>query len=217
MSSEQMLEGFSTTRMELLELKQRIRLAQRGHDLLQQKLEALTNELFTIIDVHRQNRKEVNNTLQQALLSYAAARAVMGPLKLREASLNAPELIDVETRTSNLMGVFVPSLTLQEIIQPEGSGPSYNLIGTSPVLDDAIKDFRAALLALAKLAETQSALLRLAGEISSTKRRVNALREIVIPRIENTAQFISFALAEREREEFGRLKKIKARLEASVS
>ena len=37
-------------------------------------------------------------------------------------------------------------------------------------------------------------------EISSTKRRVNALHHIIIPRLVNTARFIDLALEEEDRE-----------------
>ena len=55
---------------------------------------------------------------------------------------------------------------------------------------------------------------RLATEIQSTKRRVNALKNIVIPRFDTTIRWIALTLGEQEREEFVRLKKVKARLEA---
>ncbi|HZD12123.1 MAG TPA: V-type ATP synthase subunit D, partial [Candidatus Binatus sp.] len=53
----------------------------------------------------------------------------------------------------------------------------------------------------------------LAEAISATKRRVNSLENIVIPRIENTIRYIEMSLQERSREDFFRLKRIKTRLE----
>jgi len=54
----------------------------------------------------------------------------------------------------------------------------------------------------------------LAEVIIMTRRRVNALENIIIPRLENTVKFIQMHLEERAREDFFRLKRIKALHEA---
>src|SRR5437667_313731 len=59
----------------------------------------------------------------------------------------------------------------------------------------------------------EAAIRRLAEAISATKRRVNSLENIVVPRIENTIRYIEMSLQERSREDFFRLKRIKTRLE----
>ena len=52
---------------------------------------------------------------------------------------------------------------------------------------------------------------RLDEVIKSTKRRVNAIEHVIIPRIERTLSYITSELDEAEREEFFRLKKIQAK------
>src|SRR5438552_6419507 len=64
-----------------------------------------------------------------------------------------------------------------------------------------------------ELSATEEAILRLAEAIAATKRRVNSLEYIVIPRILNTIRYIEMSLQERAREDFFRLKRIKTRLE----
>ena len=46
-----------------------------------------------------------------------------------------------------------------------------------------------------------------------SQKRANALKNIVIPELEETIKFISESLEEKEREEFSRLKVIKANKE----
>lgn len=63
------------------------------------------------------------------------------------------------------------------------------------------------------LAEAEGSMERLAVEIEKTKRRVNALEHIFIPRLKNTERYITMQLQEREREDFFRRKRIKALME----
>lgn len=50
--------------------------------------------------------------------------------------------------------------------------------------------------------------------IKLTNRRVNAIEHVVIPKIENTINFISSELDEQDREEFFRLKKVQGKKKA---
>jgi len=65
------------------------------------------------------------------------------------------------------------------------------------------------------LAEVDNAVYRLANAISKTQKRANALKNVVIPRYTNTIRFINDSLDEKEREEFSRMKVIKASKEAN--
>ena len=64
------------------------------------------------------------------------------------------------------------------------------------------------------IAEKMTLLEKLAIEINKTKRRVNVLSYILIPKLGVTATFIASTLEEQERETFSRLKRVKAILEA---
>ena len=60
-----------------------------------------------------------------------------------------------------------------------------------------------------ELAEIENSVYRLADAIKKTQKRANALKNIMIPRFEETVKFITDALDEKDREEFSRLKVIK--------
>lgn len=62
---------------------------------------------------------------------------------------------------------------------------------------------------LVELASLQRNFQILDRAIKATRRRVNALRHIIIPRLERTLAYIVTELDEYEREEFYRLKKIR--------
>jgi V/A-type H+-transporting ATPase subunit D len=62
----------------------------------------------------------------------------------------------------------------------------------------------------AALAEVDNGIYRLTNSIRKTQTRANALQNIVIPRYKTTVKFISESLEEKEREDFSRMKVIKA-------
>ena len=209
MSNAQKL-NVNATRMELISLRNRKKLAQNGYELLNKKLETLTAELFSILQQFKELNKQVRPALKEATEALTLAEMAMGPLKVREIAESIPETISVEAVTRSLMGVRVPKI---QLVEKEHDNILYSLSNTSAYLDMAQQKFINALKLVVQLAEYQSTISRLSVEIQSTKRRVNALKNIVIPRFEATIEYIKLTLAEREREEFVRLKKVKANLE----
>lgn len=71
------------------------------------------------------------------------------------------------------------------------------------------KNYGKAIELLMELASLQHNFLTLDRVIKATKRRVNALRHIIIPRLERTLMYVATELDEYEREEFYRLKKVR--------
>jgi V/A-type H+-transporting ATPase subunit D len=110
------------------------------------------------------------------------------------------------------MGISVPVFQIRQETFYQDDFIYYSMRETTARFDTALKIFENALQAIVSLAEIQSTLTRLAREIIETKRRVNALNYIIIPRIEATVRWIQLTLAEREREAFVRLKKVKKKL-----
>jgi H(+)-transporting ATP synthase, vacuolar type, subunit D len=107
----------------------------------------------------------------------------------------------------SVMGVELPAVTSGEIRMDT---LPYGLLATTSALDDAYVKFRKAKQLIMDLAETENAIFRLAYAIKKTQKRANALKNIVIPNLDATAQRIIDDLEEKEREEFVRLKVIKA-------
>ena len=52
-------------------------------------------------------------------------------------------------------------------------------------------------------------------QIKKTQKRANALKNIIIPRYTSTVKYITDSLEEKEREDFSRLKVIKAQKNAA--
>ncbi len=210
------IEGVNATRMALLGFKTRLNLAQKGHDLLREKMDALVMEFFGLLEEVKKAREEVFVEFEKAFSTLIETKMLLGPVKLREVAVGVPYSLKIQTETKNIMGVRVPLLRL-ETPSDEATQLFYGFTDTSAKLDECIEAFRDVIEHVLRLAELQATLSRLAQEISDTKRRVNALNYILIPRLQAFIAWINLMLAEREREEFVRLKKIKKRLEAASS
>lgn len=203
----------NATRMELLNTRAKIRLAQKGHDLLKEKMDALVIELYAIKDEVHQAQKKIEEELAIAYQSLAKGEMIIGPDKIRDLAQYAPAVLEIRTETVSIMGVKSPRFIVKEV-EKEGEGIFYGLTSSSAQLDRAILYFRKTLRTLMIIAEKMTLLEKLASEINKTKRRVNALNYILLPRLRQTATFIASTLEEQERETFSRLKRVKAILES---
>ncbi len=199
------LPGTKTTRMELLALKNRMRLANRGHDLLREKRDSLIMEFFNTIAEIKDSREKVDNSLTDAFSALTQAKMIMGPARVIEFAYASKFEAELKISTRSMMGVRVPVLSVEQ----HSSELPYSLSDSSTKFDVMGEKFKEALKAIVRLAEIESTVKRLALEIERTKRRVSALETVVIPRLDATVRFVKLALEEREREDFIRLKMVR--------
>ena len=111
----------------------------------------------------------------------------------------------LDVRWRSVMGVELPHI-------PDNTpplNPSYGFAYTSPAFDQAYIQFAKVKDLTRRMAEVEISIYRLAQAIKKAQKRANALKNIVIPDLDNTIRFITEALEEKEREEFVRLKVIK--------
>ena len=200
------------TRMELLKLKKKSKLAAKGHKLLKEKRDALISEFFKLVDNLKEYRKDVEEQLGKAFRSLSIAQAVQGIEEVERAADSTQTLPPIQSKANAIMGVQVPQFSMDDI-ESTPFKRGYSLTNTSIEVDMASKKFETVLQKLVKLAEIEHTAFKLAEEIKKTKRKVNALEQIVIPRIQQTIKYITMRLEEMERENFGRLKIIKKRME----
>lgn len=207
-----MAENPNPTRMELLRAKTRVKLARKGHKLLKQKRDALIMEFFKILGKAQDLRSELNAQMKRAYTALAVAQAYHGMQEIEAASLAVKRAPGVKVDVRNIMGVKIPSLEAQQVEKALLSR-GYSVIGTSAKIDEVAEAFEKATDLVFKLSQTENAIRRLILEIEKTKRRVNSLEFVLIPRLETQAKMISFRLEEMERDSFVMLKTIKRKLE----
>jgi V/A-type H+-transporting ATPase subunit D len=201
------------TRMELLRLKARIKLANKGLNLLKQKRAALIVEFFKINKKALDLRKQLNQAMQKSYNSLAVAEMYEGKIALESTAYMVNKMKGLSITTKNVMGVKIPELQGREA-DFRAIDQQYALMGLSVKTDETISNFESALKIILDIAEVENALRRILVEIDKTKRRVNSIENVLIPRLQGQAKYISMRFDEMERETFVTLKTIKAKLGA---
>jgi len=209
--TEEILDGISPTRMDLLEIRKKLVLAEKGYKLLEEKRDALIEKFFNIIEKRNQMIKELDKEFENAFLSLIQAQMILGEDKVEEASYLVNYVGEISFETENIMGVKIPKINASNL--KTDLKPFYGFFETCSKLDDAQKEFSNLLNKLINLADLEVGIKSLAIEIEKTKRRVNVLENNLIPKLYATRKFIEMQLEEREREDFFRRKRIKAILE----
>jgi V/A-type H+-transporting ATPase subunit D len=194
------------TRMELLRLRKRLVVAQRGHKLLKDKLDGLMQEFLEIAKEYKRFRRVVDDELPYVLKLFVLAE-ITSSRKITEHALESTKQdLQLTVKPRRLMSVVIPKI---EVSLGAVSG-MYSFVHTSPELDQAIDSLKEFLPKLVRMAELEESVRRLSTEIEKTRRRVNALEHTFIPRMRETIKYIMSKLDEIERSNTSRLMKIKA-------
>lgn len=196
------------TRMEMKKLQSRLATARRGHKLLKDKRDELMKSFLEVVRENKALREKVEAGLSDLSAAMTLAASQSSRKMLTEA-LMLPKREGTLTVTSqNRMSVTVPRFSFT-LPPASASGCLYGFAFTSGELDDAIASLTDLLPDLIKLAETEKTAQMLAEEIEKTRRRVNALEYIMIPRYEAGIRSIKMKLDENERGNTVRLMKVK--------
>ncbi len=200
---------YSPTRMELLRLRKRIDLARRGHKLLEDKLEGLIKEFMPLVHEYAALRSDLDARLPKTLRLFQQTAVLTGQDALRYSLLQTGLNVQVDVTEERRSNVPVPAL------KPtiESAASFYSLLGTPETLDLALSRLKEALPRILKTAEVEEAVRRLAKEIERTRRRVNALEYVLIPRLLKAKKDIQAKLDEDERAARIRNMKVKELLE----
>ncbi len=210
----EIIEGIHPTRMELLEINNKIVLAEKGHKLLKEKRDSLMTEFFAMVNKARGSRNELVNVMQKSYGDIIMAEALMTTALVESIAHATPEIKRVKIGIRNIMGVKIPKMELasETTVKADSGGYTYTITSSSSKLDDAVRNFNITVDHIIKFVELEETIRKLGSEIKKTRRRVNALEYLMIPRLRNTQHYIQMRLEEMEREGFFRMKMIKKKL-----
>lgn len=200
-------------------IKNRLAGAQKGYKLLKKKADALTMRYRQILRRILDAKKTMGRTMRDSAFSLTQAKYVAGEgIKYTiEDTVGTSSNVRVRSHVDNVAGVKLPRFehylagTTSEAADLTGLGRG------GAQVQAAKKQYLAAITLLVELASLQTAFITLDVAIKTTNRRVNALENVVTPRLENTVQYIKGELDELEREEFFRLKKVQAKKKKDIA
>lgn len=207
------LSDIKPTRSELIAIKKRIALSERGYNILKMKRDGLILEFFKVLEEAKDVRGEMLEKYRRASRMITVANTVEGKIGVKAAAFSVQEVPEIQLRSRNIMGVVVPEIEATKV-KKSITERGYGVLGTRTVIDETADAFEELVDAIVESAEIETTMKRLLDEIETTKRRVNALEFKVIPELSEARDFIKMRLDEMEREELFRLKKIKARSES---
>jgi V/A-type H+/Na+-transporting ATPase subunit D len=203
------VENVRPTRLELLRIRRRIVVAQKGLKLLKLKRSALIAEFFSMSREAMRLRGDLQARIARGYVAIRMAEMMEGPTRLENISMLLPEVLPVVVSTKNVMGVRTPR------VDRGGYTPiaSRELVDLPTSIQESIRHFQGIYQVVLDIAEKENALRRLLREIEKTKRRASAIENVLIPRLQDTVRYIKFRFDEIERDSFSMLKTVKRKME----
>lgn len=202
------MRNVAPTKTNLIRLKDELKFARMGHELLDQKRNILVLELLNLVDQAVEYDEKVDAALAKAYAGLEDSVLAMGRLKVGALAGAIDVSSTIALKQRRVMGVALP------VVRTEfaAGGPYYSPLDTSASIDNAVAAFRDALAMLGRSAELRVSIVRLAREVRKTIRKVNALEKIAIPELDETLHYIQNRLEESERDMFVLMKMVKDRL-----
>lgn len=196
------------TKSNLIKIKKSIALSKQGHELLEKKRFILMHEKEKREEDLLKIEKEMKEKEEEAFMLFKKANVEIGINDMRNIASNIVKDNSIDVKNISVMGVEIPSINYDRnrpLIR-------YGLYETSEMVDKAVIAFYEFRLIFIKYVELKTSIERLNEAIIKVQKRASALKNIIIPKDEETEKYISDVIDEREREEFSRLKIIKRKM-----
>ena len=201
-----MNQDIKPTRSELISIKKKIKLAETGHKLLKKKRDGLILEFFKVLEQAKKIRKELNEKYKIATKKINQTVALDGMVEVKSLAL-AMKTTNVDINVKNIMGVSIP-----EIKGEFSNERNYGFLSTTIRMEQMTKSYAELLEFCISAAEIETKMRKILMEIEKTKKRVNSLEYLVIPKFKSQVPLISLRLEELDRENIFRMKKIKQKI-----
>ena len=196
--------------MELTRQKKKLMTAKKGHKLLKDKRDELMRQFLELVRENKRLREEVEAGIKEANKKASFwAGSLMSKEAVSVAFMAPKQEATLEVSQKNIMSVDIPVFESKMRTSDPNDIYSYGLAFTSSDLDDAVHSLAELLPKMLELAESEKSCQLMAAEIEKTRRRVNALEHVLIPRAQDNIKYITMKLDENERSSQVRLMKVK--------
>lgn len=187
--------------------------AESGHKLLKKKADALKVKFRDYAKMIAETKSNMAADGANAFFSLTQAEYAAGNFKQKVAEGQLTARVRVGAGINNVAGVKLPVFTVYET-GAVADNQSLGLVGGGKKIVAVREKFTVLLNMLIKLASLQTSFATLDEALKVTNRRVNALENVTIPKIQHILDYISRELDELEREDFTRLKLVQGKKQA---
>ena len=131
-------------------------------------------------------QEKIDSAYEEAYIALQTANISNGFCEEISNAIPVEDGLHLDSRS--VMGVEIPILTIDEVEHYEFL--HYGTRTTNAAIDKAFILFSKVKYLTVELAEIENSVYRLADSIKKTQKRANALKNIMIPRFEETVKFI---------------------------
>ena len=203
-------QNVTATKIELIKYKRSSQVATMVQKILDDKRKVLLKNIEEMITEATKARSGIWEPLQDVYKSVNEAYLSLGTNTVESVAESAPAVMEVDVNIKRVVDVKIPTLNVTE---KDTKTMPYGLADTNSAIDRAAKQIKEALPKICKAAEYENSIFSLAKALEKTQKLLNALENVIIPQYQQRIKFILATLEEREREEFAKLKKVKAKME----
>jgi V/A-type H+-transporting ATPase subunit D len=203
-------QNVAATKIELLKYKRSTQVATMVQKILDDKRKVLLKNIEEMITEANKARGGIWEPLQDVYKAVNDAYLSLGTATVDSVAQSTPAVMEVDTKIKRIVDVAIPTLSVTE---KDTKSMPYGFADTNSSIDRAAKQIKVALPKICKAAEYENSIFALAKALEKTQKLLNALENVIIPQYRIRIKFILATLEEREREEFARLKKVKAVME----
>lgn len=203
-------QNVAATKIELLKYKRSSQVASMVQKILDDKRKVLLKNIEEMITEANKARGGIWEPLQDVYKSVNDAYLSLGTATVDSVAQSTPAVMEVDTKIKRIVDVTIPTLNVTE---KDTKSMPYGFADTNASIDRAAKQIKVLLPKICKAAEYENSIFALAKALEKTQKLLNALENVIIPQYRLRIKFILATLEEREREEFARLKKVKAVME----
>lgn len=202
------------TRMNQQVYKGKKKAAESGHKLLKKKADALKVKFRDYAKMIAETKGTMSSDATTAFFSLTQAEYAAGNFKQKVAEGTLTARVRVGAGIDNVAGVKLPVFSVYET-GAVADNQSLGLVGGGKKIVAVREKFTVFLGQLIKLASLQTSFVTLDEAMKVTNRRVNALENVTIPKIQVVLDYIDRELDELEREDFTRLKLVQSKKEVA--
>jgi len=207
-------QNVSATKIELLKFKKSSQVATMVQKILDDKRKVLLKNIEEMIVEASKARGGIWDPLQDIYKSVNEAYLSLGTDTVDSVAESTPPVMQVDVHVRRVVDVKIPALTVTE---KDTKSMPYGFADTNSSIDRAAKQIKELLPKICKAAEYENSIFSLAKALEKTQKLLNALENVIIPQYQHNIRFIAQALEEKEREEFAKLKKVKAKIQSRKS